>query len=107
MTSTFRGKWTIYSPTNKHYVGYTGSDDRLCVRDGPGKETFIVFVLRTANELCFYLQNSHYVGPGPELFVFVAERGRAGVFDFVDHDFKNLPALFTSKNHNVVGKRYM
>ena len=107
MTSTFRGKWTIYSPNNKHYVGYTGTDDRLCVRDGPGKETYIVFVLRSDNELCFYLQNSAYVGPGPELFNFVDNRGRAGVFTFVDHDFQNLPASFTSKIHSVIDNSYM
>ena len=97
MTSTFRGKWTVYSPINKKYVGYAGIDDRLCVRDGPGKETFIVFVLRSANELCFFLQNSKYVDPGPEVFLFVDERGHAGVFEFPGHDYHNLPTSFSTE----------
>jgi uncharacterized protein YjbI with pentapeptide repeats len=107
MTSTFRGKWTILSPSYKKYVGHVGSDDRLCVRDGPGKETFVVFILRSANELCFFLQNGKYVAPGHEIFNLIDHREHAGVFEFPGHDYHDLPNSFTSKIHNLVENLYM
>lgn len=107
MASTFRGKWTVYSPNNKKYIGYQGSEILLCMRQGPGKETIVVFVLRANNELCFFLQNGKYVGPGPETFGFVDQRGHAGVFAFPGHDYANLPASFTSKIHSTIDNTYM
>ena len=107
MTSTFRGKWTFLIPNSKKYVGYAGSETLLVMRPGPGKETFIVFVLRTDKELCFFLQNGKYVEPGPGALPMTDHREIAGVFDFPGHDFNNLPTSFTSKIHSAVDNSYL
>ena len=107
MASTFRGKWTIYSSNNKKYMGYAGTEVLLCMRQGPGKETVVVFVLRADKELCLFLQNGRYVGPGPETFGFVDQREHAGLFEFPGHDYQNLPTSFTSKIHSTVDNTYM
>ena len=101
MTSPFLGKWTVYAPVGKRYVGYAGSSLILGMLPGPPrKETIIVFVLRTPTELVFFMQNGKYVEVGPGTLPISDHKERAGVYDFPGHDFKNLPTSFTSKIHS-------
>jgi uncharacterized protein YjbI with pentapeptide repeats len=120
MTSTFLGKWRLH-PTNisDGYAAYKPqggqkphTEDVLClwfVHSGgfpypPDKETNIGFILRADSKLCFLMNNGKYLGFGTG---FVDTLAEATGFAFPGHDFRNLPAQFTSRIQSLHDDRFL